>query len=94
MVSCSSYVCTSRWTHVHGPEDGQLQQRSGEAVTQRQGERRLLAEQLLHGVLQAHVEPAVSLHEVRQAAAGLQERLHLRDKTTNQLPRFPSLENN
>lgn len=67
------------WTHVHGFEDGQLQQRSRESMSQRQDEGRLLTKQLLHGVLQPQVQRAVALHEVRKIAAGLQELLHLRE---------------
>lgn len=65
------------WTHVHGSEDGELQQRSRESVSQSEDEGRLLSEQLLHGVLQAQVQSTITLHKVRQAAAGLQELLDL-----------------
>lgn len=61
-----------------GPEDGELQQSSGEALAEGQHEGRLLAEHLLHGRLQPHIQAAVALHKVGQAAAGLQELLHLR----------------
>lgn len=63
---------------MHGFEDGQLQQCGGEAVSQGQDKGSLLPEQLLHGVLQPQVQTPVPLHEVRQAAARLQELLHLR----------------
>lgn len=65
-------------THVRGSEDGQLQQRGREALTQSEDEGGLLAKQLLHGGLQPHVQAAVTLHKVWQAAARLQELLHLR----------------
>lgn len=56
---------------MHGSEDGQLQQRGGEAVSQRQDEGGLLPEQLLHGGLQPQVQTPVTLHKVQQAAARL-----------------------
>lgn len=40
----------------------------------------LLAKQLLHGVLQPQVQSSVTLYKVCQAAARLQELLHLRKK--------------
>lgn len=63
---------------MHGPEDGELQQGGGETVSQGEDEGGLLPEQLLHGVLQPQVQTPVTLHEVRQTAAGLQKLLHLR----------------
>lgn len=56
---------------MHGLEDGQLQQRSREALSQGQDEGSLLAKQLLHGVLQPQVKTPVTLHKVRQIAAQL-----------------------
>ena len=62
---------------MHGSEDGKLQQGGGEAVSQGEDEGGLLSKQLLHGVLQPQVQRPVTLHEVRQTAARLQELLHL-----------------
>lgn len=76
---CHAAAWTSECsTHVRGSEDGQLQQCGREALTQSEDEGGLLAEQLLHGGLQSHVQAAVTLHKVWQAAARLQELLHLR----------------
>lgn len=65
---------------MHGSEDGQLQQRSREAMSEGEDEGSLLPEQLLHGILQSQVQSSVPLHKVRQTAAGLQELLHLRGR--------------
>lgn len=65
-------------TDVCGLEYRKLQQSSREALAEGQHKGRLLAKHLLHGRLQSHKEAAVALHKVRQAAAGLQELLHLR----------------
>lgn len=62
---------------MHGLQDGQLQQRSREALPQGQDEGRLLPEKLLHGILQPQVKTPVALHKVRQVTAQLQELLHL-----------------
>lgn len=64
---------------MHGFEDGELQQGSREAVSEREDEGGLLSEQLLHGVLQPQVQRTVTLHEVRQTAARLQKLLHLQE---------------
>jgi len=63
---------------VHGFEDGELQQRRREPVSQGEDKGGLLSKQLLHGVLQPQVQSPITLHEVRQTAAGLQKLFHLR----------------
>lgn len=72
-------------TYVHRSEDGELQQGGGEAVSEGEDERRLLSEQLLHGVLQPQVQTPVTLHKVRQAAARLQKLLHLRGEESSRI---------
>lgn len=65
-------------THMHSFEDGELQQGGREAVSECQHEGSLLAEQLLHGILQTEVHVPITLHKVWQAACRVQELLHLR----------------
>lgn len=63
---------------MHGSEDRELQQGSGEAVSEGEDEGGLLSEQFLHGILQLQVQTPVPFHKVWKTAAGLQKLLHLR----------------
>lgn len=66
------------WTHVQGGEEGEPQQRPREALAQGHHEGSPLPEELLRGVAQVPVQPAVPLRHIGRLPRRLQEPLHLR----------------